>query len=179
MTMFWNEEDVDHAIQTGDRQTLGLAFEALARWTIARQVNAPAWMERRDLVQAAVVCCFRAQDSRHPARPRMPYFAQTIKFELRHVVRRACRPHHNAADLDNHTDLEAEPPAETIDLTGRILRSDAAGAFPFVAREFVEQFTTGTIGTAREFMATPFGSIFRPQVSRFLALLKEDLHAHD
>jgi len=178
LAAFWNEEEIDRAVKANDRQTLGLAFLALSRWIIAKDVRSPAWMDRADLVQTAVVCCFKALDSRNPDRPRMPYFAQVVKFELRHVVRRSCYPHHTGTDLMEFPELEARPPADRHDLQADILRTDAARTFPSIASAFLEQFHTGHITTAGEFKASSFGQVYRPQVKQFLELLKEDLYSN-
>jgi len=169
---FWNEDTIETAIQNDDRDTLGKAFLALSRWVIAKDVRSPAWMDRADLVQSGALQCFKALSTNCPDRPRMPYFAQVIKFECRRMVIRACRQSAGQLERDDHM---VESKSLPDDMAAAILRTEASRVHEEIAFEMVAQFRDGRAHTVAEFLGSGFGQVYRAECRMFCKRLKEEL----
>ncbi len=170
--MMLDEVAFETALLKDDRVYIGETFARVSRWVIRHHVNHPDWMEWDDLVQSGVAYCFKALP-RYDGTKALPYFAQVVKCELRHVVRRACVRN---ARTDWGEIVEAgEPDTVRADIAPIVLRTDAAAHFPGEAEAFVDLVASGTVTTLKEFQDSADPRIDKARARAFVSMLIEEL----
>lgn len=165
---FWSEDAVEEHLTTGNKTALADDFLRLSRWIVAKEVRSPAWVDREDLVQIGVACCWKAITKKDPGRPRMRYFAQAVKNEARRTVARACREIPEILPGEDHE-------APVSEIVEAIIRSNAGRTFPAVRDALVLAHRMDQLKT-RACVARIMETAGRPGTGRALAvMLKEEL----
>ncbi len=174
MSFFFDEEKVDEAIKTGDRETLCGAFLALSRWVISSQVRTPAWMDRRDLVQLGVEVCFKILPYPSLKKPRFSYLAEAIKNDARRAVLKDCKHTPSQADEDHWSEDDHENLNDEL----KVFVKTEAGRFTFreVTIAFHQSLKSGRCTKFREFLGTEYAQENRAKVRRFLTLVSEQVN---
>ncbi len=173
MTFFFDEEKVDEAIKTGDRETLCEAFLGLSRWVISSQVRTPAWMDRRDLVQLGVAVCFKILTYPSLKKPRFSYLAEAVKNDARRAVSRECRNAPAQSDEEKGREYDHENLNDEL----KVFVKTEAGRFTFreVTLAYHHSLKAGRCTKFREFLGTEYAMNNRAKVRRFLTLVSEEV----
>jgi DNA-directed RNA polymerase specialized sigma24 family protein len=165
---FWDEDAVEVHLSDDDKSGLALDFLRLSRWVVAKEVRSPAWLDREELVQVGVACCWDAITKKDPGRPRMRYFAQVVKNEARRTVARACRRVPEMLPDQGHE-------APVSEIVEAIIHSNAGRTFPAIRDAIVLAHRMDRI-KSRACVAQIIETAGRPGTGRAMArMLKEEL----